>query len=349
LEQLGDELANLSARPKGLQYLPIAIAVAVFASLPLLGTTFVLVIVFLWFLYLTMAGIWNLLAGYSGLISLGQQIFIGIGGYLLTIGSELYGLDTWLSIFIGGLVSVVFALAISVPTFRMKGVYFAIGTWVAAEAVRVWFSNWVLPDRTGKMVSLGMGVFIRPAYRVPTATLYYAALILGFATIFLSYAILHSKLGLGLMAIRDNEVAAASSGVNIFQTKLIVFALGAFMTGLAGGIYYMYQNFIQPLSAFSIAWTVIITSAAILGGIGTIEGPLVGAAIAVVLQEYLAQYIGISLIIQGAIIIAIMSIAPQGIVGTLHKARWYQAIWKAAPTPSQESIAQPKPTAESRT
>lgn len=319
-----------------------------FASLPVWGTTYVVVVVFLWFLYLTMAGVWNLLAGYSGLVSLGQQIFIGLGGYLLAIGSELYGLDVWLSILIGGLVSIVFALAISVPAFRMKGVYVAIGTWVAAEAVRVWFSNWVLNDQAGKSVSLGMGVFIRAAYGLSTIELYYAALVLGFATIFSTYFIMHSKLGLGLMAIRDNEVAAASSGVNIFQTKLIVFVFGAFMTALAGGIFYMYQNFIQPLSAFSIAWTVIITSAAILGGIGTIEGPLVGAAIAVLLQQYLAEYIGISLIIQGAIIIAIMILAPQGIVGTLHKIRWYQAIWKAAPTKSPDKIVQPQQREESR-
>jgi branched-chain amino acid transport system permease protein len=341
-------VAGLNVQRRGLQYLSIAVALVVFASLPLWGTTYMVVVVFLWFLYLTMAGIWNLLAGYSGLISLGQQIFIGLGGYLLAIGSELYGLDVWLSILVGGLVSVVFALAISVPTFRMRGVYVAIGTWVAAEAVRVWFSNWVLSDRAGKSVPLGMGVFIRTAYGLSTFQLYYAALILGFATIFSTYAIMRSKLGLGLMAIRDNDVAAASSGVNIFQTKLIIFVFGAFMTGLAGGIYYMYQNFIQPLSAFNIAWTVIITSAAILGGIGTIEGPLVGAAITVVLQQYLAEYVGISLIIQGAIIIAIMILAPQGVAGTLHKARWYQALWKATPTKTPENVAQPNPSVESR-
>jgi len=118
------------------------------------------------------------------------------------------------------------------------------------------------------------------------------------------------------------------------------------MTRLAGGVYYLYQNFIQPIGAFSIAWTVIITSAAILGGIGTLEGPLVGAAIAVLLQQYLAEYIGMSLIIQGAIVIAIMIIAPQGIVGTMHKARWYQAVGRIASVQSQKSITQPRPSAE---
>lgn len=339
-------MASVNTGRRSLPYLSIALVLVVFASLPVWGTTYLLIIVFLWSLYLTWAGIWNLLAGYSGLISLGQQIFIGLGGYMLAIGSQLFGLDVWLSVFIGAAVSVLFAFAISLPTFRMKGVYFAIGTWVAAEAVRVWFSNWVLTDKQGKSVPLGMGVFIKPAYGLTTVELYYAALILGFATIFASYAILRSKLGLGLMAIRDNELAAASSGVNIFQTKLVVFLFGAFMTGLAGGVYYLYQNFIQPPSAFSIAWTVIITSAAILGGIGTIEGPLVGAAIAVLLQQYLAEYIGISLIIQGAIIIAIMIIAPQGIVGTLHKVRWYQAVGRIASVQSQKSITQPRPSAE---
>jgi branched-chain amino acid transport system permease protein len=339
-------MTSLTARPNATRYLFIAIVLAAFASLPIFGTSFALVIVFLWFIYLTMAGIWNLLAGYSGLVSLGQQIFIGVGGYLLAIGSELYGLDVWLSIFMGGLVSIVCALALSIPTFRMKGVYFAIGTWVGAEAFRIWFSNWILPNSAGKAVPLGMGVFIRQAYHIPTTTLYYAALILGFATLFLSYGVLHSKLGLGLMAIRDNEVAAAGSGVDIFRTKLIVFVFGAFMTALAGGVYYMYQNFIQPLSAFSIAWTVIITVSVILGGIGTIEGPIIGALIAVLLQEYLSQYTGISLIIEGAIVIAIMLLAPRGIAGTLHKVRWYEGLWKVGPTKSPKNISSPEPSVE---
>ena len=104
---------------------------------------------------------WNLLAGYSGLISLGQQAFVGLGGYSLAVFSIYYGLPIWASILIGGIVSVLFALLISAPIFRMRGVYFAIGTWTVAETLRILFSNW-------KYVGYGMGFFVKPAYRSPS-------------------------------------------------------------------------------------------------------------------------------------------------------------------------------------
>jgi branched-chain amino acid transport system permease protein len=128
-------------------------------SLPYWASRYWVLVMLLFSINLALSEMWNLLAGYSGLISLGQQAFIGLGGYALAVFSLYYGVPIWLSILIGGTVSVLFALLISAPIFRMRGVYFAIGTWVVAETLRILFSNW-------KYVGYGMGLFVKPAYHL---------------------------------------------------------------------------------------------------------------------------------------------------------------------------------------
>jgi len=136
---------------------------------------------------------WNLLAGYCGLISLGQQTFIGIGGYTLAVLSVYYGLPVWMAILCGGVVALLFALLVAVPIFRMRGVYFAVGTWLVAEVLAVAFSNW-------SYVHYGMGIFIKPAYHLGLTEIYYASLVMGVGSVALVFFILRTKLGLNLMA-----------------------------------------------------------------------------------------------------------------------------------------------------
>jgi branched-chain amino acid transport system permease protein len=201
------------------------------------------------FLYVALASMWNLLAGYSGMVSLGQQMFIGLGGYTLAVLSLYYGFPIYLSVLLGGVMSVILALFISRPVFRMKGVYFAIGTWVIAEALGICFSNW-------GYVKYGMGMFIQPAYKLSMTSIYYAAMIICIGSLALVYVLLRSNLGLALMAIRDNDVASEAMGVNIFRCKLTCFLISAFITGTAAGILYLNTIFIQPFEAFGIGWTV---------------------------------------------------------------------------------------------
>jgi branched-chain amino acid transport system permease protein len=253
---------------------------------------------------------WNLLAGYSGLISLGQQAFIGLGGYALAVFSLYYGLPIWLSIIIGGTVSVVFALMISAPIFRMRGVYFAIGTWTVAETLRILFSNW-------KYVGYGMGLFVKPAYKLSFNTIYFTALGAGIASVALVYFLLRSKLGLGLMAIRDEETASETLGVDIFRCKLTCFLISAGVTGAVSGILYLHNIFIQPYSAFGIDWTVRLVFITIIGGIGTIEGPIIGSFLYVFLHQWLSDYPSVSLLILGVIAIGVILVAPKGIMGTI--------------------------------
>jgi branched-chain amino acid transport system permease protein len=266
------------------------------------------VILLLICLHVALASMWNLLAGYSGLISLGQQMFIGVGGYSLAVLSMYHGVPIFFSVFLGGVISVLLAILISMPVFRMKGVYFAIGTWIIAEALGICFSNW-------GYVRYGMGLFIQPAYKLSVSSIYYAALVLCIGSIALVYLLLRSKLGLALMAIRDDDVASEAIGVNIFRCKLTCFLLSALMTGMTAGVLYLNTIFIQPFEAFGIGWTVKLLFIVIIGGLGTVAGPIAGGAVFVILQQYLSEYVGFNLIILGTITILVIFFAPKGIVG----------------------------------
>ena len=156
------------------RFFGIILVVLALISLPSWASRYWILVMLLFSLNLALSQMWNLLAGYSGLISLGQQAFIGLGGYALAVFSIYYGFPIWLSILIGGVVSVFFALLISVPIFRMRGVYFAIGTWTVAEILRILFSNW-------KYVGYGMGLFVKPAYSLTFNTIYFTALGVGMA------------------------------------------------------------------------------------------------------------------------------------------------------------------------
>lgn len=282
----------------------------VLLAIPFWGSRYMMNIWLLIFIYVVLASMWNLLAGYAGMISLGQQMFIGLGGYSVAVLTVYYGIPIFLSVVLAGFTSVILALFVSVPLFRMKGVYFAIGTWIVAEALRMFFSNW-------SYVKYGMGLFIQPAYSLSMTSIYYAAAVTCMGSLALVYFLLRSKLGLALMATRDDDIAAENVGVNVFHSKLIVFLVGAFVTGIAAGILYLNTIFIQPFEAFGIGWTVKLLFIVIIGGIGTIAGPIVGTIIFILLQEFLSEYVGYNLIILGTITIMVVLFAPKGIVGTL--------------------------------
>ena len=297
----------------------IALVVLGLISLPFWSSRYWVLVALLFSLNLALSQMWNLLAGYSGLISLGQQAFIGLGGYTLGVFSIYYGFPIWLSILFGGMISVLFALLMSAPIFRMRGVYFAIGTWTVAEVLRILFSNW-------KFVGYGMGLFIRPAYKLSFNTIYFTALGVGIASVALVYFILRSKLGLGLMAIRDEETASETLGVDIFRVKLNCFLISAGVTGIVSGVLYLHNIFIQPYSAFGIDWTVRLVFITIIGGIGTIEGPIIGSFLYVFLHQWLSEYPSVSLLILGVIAIAVILVMPKGIMGTIQEKLGFEIL-----------------------
>ena len=309
----------MSNRFAKIKWIILAALTAGLGTVPIWGTDYAMLFCMLFCIYLALAQMWNLLAGYSGLVSLGQQSFVGMGGYTVAVLSSYYGINIWLAVGLAGLTSVLLALFMSLFIFRMKGVYFAIGTWIFAEALLVWFSNWAY-------VKYGSGLFIKPLGELTMEGIYYAAFILGVGSVALVYILLRSRLGLGLMAMHDDEQVSETLGVEVFRSKLYSFLISAFVTGITAGIFYVFQIFIQPYKAFAIDWTVKLVFMVVIGGIGTIEGPLVGALIYVILSQYLAEYSSVSFLILGGIAIVVILVAPKGIMGTLQEKTGFEVL-----------------------
>jgi branched-chain amino acid transport system permease protein len=276
---------------------------------------------FFFFIYLALANMWNLLAGYTGLICLCPHAFVGLAGYTLAI-STLLGVPFQVGLIAGGTVAALFALIISYPVFRMKGIYFAIGTLILPVALKAWFSYW--RPVGNEYQGMGAGYSVSGLTGIDLGDKYWLALAIAVAAIFVVRIILRAKLGLGLTAIRDNENTAASSGVNIFRLKLISFIIAAFIMGIAGAIYFIYSPRINPVGGFSIRWLIMPLMATVIGGEGIEEGPIMGAAVVTFLTFLLADYGAWSLLIQGIILVVVVVTMPQGIAGLLRRVGVYR-------------------------
>ena len=297
----------------------LVLVVLVLGLVSIFGDQYTKLVLMLAFLYMALGQFWNLLGGYAGLVSLGQQIFIGLGGYTLAVTVLYYGFPIWLGVLTGGVIALLFALVISPAIFRMSGVYFSIGTWVVAESLAIWFSNW-------EYVEMGQGLFIRPAKQLSVSQLYYLAMLVAVGSVALVYGVMRSKLGLALMAMRNDPGASETCGVSVFRNKLYCYLISSFCTGITAGVLYLNMVFIQPYKAFGIDWTVALLFIVIIGGIGTIEGPIIGAVIYVLLQQYLSDYASVSMLVLGVVAIIIMLIAPKGIMGTIQEKLGFEIL-----------------------
>ncbi|MFN4154360.1 MAG: branched-chain amino acid ABC transporter permease [Paracoccaceae bacterium] len=277
---------------------------------------------FLYFLTLAMA--WNLLAGYAGLVSIGQQAFVGIGAYALVVLAEDLGLNPFLTLPLAAAVAALAALPASWLLFRLQGAYFAVATWVIAEVLRLAANasiDWLGGGRGRAVRSLGG--FDRGLREDIT---YYAALALAVVAVAGAVWLLRSRTGLGLMAIRDSEPGAQAVGVETTRTKRNVYLFAAAVAGAAGALIYITQINVRPDAAFSINWAAYVIFIVVIGGIGTIEGPIIGTLIFLALREALSGLEGWSMLIFGAIAIIVMLFAPRGIWG-LVVARWNIALF----------------------
>lgn len=297
----------------------LVLVVLVLGLVSIFGDQYTKLVLMLAFLYMALGQFWNLLGGYAGLVSLGQQIFIGLGGYTLAVTVLYYGFPIWLGVLTGGVIALLFALVISPAIFRMSGVYFSIGTWVVAESLAIWFSNW-------EYVEMGQGLFIRPAKQLSVSQLYYLAMLVAVGSVALVYGVMRSRLGLALMAMRNDPGASETCGVSVFRNKLYCYLISSFCTGITAGVLYLNMVFIQPYKAFGIDWTVALLFIVIIGGIGTIEGPIIGAVIYVLLQQYLSDYASVSMLLLGVVAIIIMLIAPKGIMGTIQEKLGFEIL-----------------------
>jgi branched-chain amino acid transport system permease protein len=301
------------------------ILIVLLIAAPWWGSTATLRLLGEMMVYLALASLWNLLAGYTGLVSVGQQAYVGLGVYIMVAATIYLGIHPYFAIPLAGLAAVLVSLPVGKLVFRLQGAYFAIGTWVVAEVFRL------IAAQLGS-VGLGGGSGIS----IPTQVLrdlavdkfwretsiYWITLMLGIGALALVYGLLRSRIGLALTAIRDSEVASSSLGVNIGRIKYAVYVTVAGVTAMVGSIIALQKIRVSPDSAFSVNdWTAIVIFIVVIGGIGTIEGPIVGTIVYFLLREFLADLGSFYLMLLGALAIVIMLLAPKGIWGYV-AARW---------------------------
>jgi branched-chain amino acid transport system permease protein len=279
--------------------------------------------------YFIFAMMWNLLAGYGGMVSIGQQAFFGIGGYVMLMLGNFAGVNAFVAVPLGALVASLLAVPMSFVAFRLQGGYFAIGTWVLAEVFRLSFANM-------SFVGGGSGTSLTALRGIEKATrenaTYWMALACVTASIALVYLFLRSKRGLALLAIRDNEVAAESQGIDVRGMKLAVYVVAAFGAGLAGALYFVGNLRISPDAAFSVNWSAFAIFMVVIGGIGRIEGPIVGALVFWALNKFFSDYGTWYLLGLGLLAIVVTIYFKQGLWG------WVQQRYGLSLFPTQRKL-----------
>ncbi len=264
------------------------------------------------FTLLALAQFWNLMLGYAGLISVGQQGFIGIGSYTLWLFSDIMHINPFISVIFAAIGGAIIAFPAASLVFKLKGGYLAIGTWVIAEILRLIVAN---IKRTGG----GSGITIQAATKLGTTVRvpgsYWWALASAVIAIAVTYFLLRSRTGLALKAIRDNDLAAESNGVNLWRTKLYTYIIGGAGCAMVGAIVAIHLLRVQPAAAFSINWTGYLIFISVIGGVGTIEGPIIGTIIYFVLRETTSKYGEWYFIVLGILAIIVTVWSPAGIYG----------------------------------
>lgn len=295
------------------------VALAVLISLPFWGGRADMRIIVEIAYYLALAQMWNLLAGYAGLVSVGQQAFLGLGGYALFVFAAKLGIHPLLALPLAGVAAAIFAIPTAFIVFRLRGAYFAIGTWVVAEVYMLSFAQVsALGGGSGMSLPVQVVKSIASNKLERESAIYWVGLGVAVGAIALVYLWLRSRHGLALTAIRDSEPASESLGVNNFRTKISVYIIAAFGTGVIGALIFLTKLRISPEAGFNVIdWTANVIFIVVIGGIGTIEGPIIGVIVFFVLRELLADFGSWYLIVLGAVAVVMMLRAPNGLWGLI--------------------------------
>ena len=306
----------------------IAITLIVLALAPYWGDRQTLRLLAEIYAFVALASLWNLLAGYAGLVSVGQQAFVGLGGYLLFAFAILLGMHPIAAILIVGPIGALVAIPVAALIFRLRGAYFAIGTWVVAEVFRLLASQIsVLGGGSGISLPAAVVVAMAPSRQMREFETYWLALALTIVVLGAIVGLLRSRHGLALTAIRDNEMAAQSNGIGVWRIKFIVYVLTAFGTTMIGALIFLQKLRISPDTAFSVNdWTAFIIFITIIGGIGRVEGPVIGTIIFFILRQALADLGSLYLLMMGAVAIVVMLWAPKGLWGLIAERFGWQLL-----------------------
>ncbi len=321
------EAASFAARRRRELAVAGCVALAV-AVLPLFArNVYVQNILILTLLYAALSQSWNILSGYCGQISLGHALYFGLGAYVTFVLFTKFGVVPWLGMAAGGGIAALIALALGYPCFRLRGHYFTIATIVIAEMAYLLFLNW---DWVG--AALGIEIPIRRdswltfQFARNKLPYFYAALALACITWLVTWIIEDSRWGYWWRAVKDNPEAAESLGVVVFRSKMAAAAVSAFFTAVGGSFYAQFVSYIDPESVMSFHFSLLMALPAVLGGIGTLWGPALGAAILIPMTELTRSYMGgsgngIDLIVYGSLIMLVALARPEGLVGLFARRR----------------------------
>jgi len=300
--------------------IPLLIPILLLFLIPLLPVElFYIDFLLLLYMYAINAMGWNILAGYTGYVSFGHAAFFGVGAYTTAILMDKFGVSPFITSILGGLAASIFASLIGYPTLRLKGAYFAITTLSFGFVMEILFLN--LESITGGAHGISLPL---PPWDIRTFKIifYYAFLISLLLVTYTTYKLERSRLGLALKCIRDNELAAESIGIPTTTMKMIAFMLSALFLGISGGLYSYYATYIDPPTAFSPNISMYAIVMTILGGGGTVLGPIIGAIILFTISQftrYTFTVPGIDLMIFSGVAILVILFMPEGIVGRLRE------------------------------
>ena len=301
----------------------IAFIIAVFAMFPLLvdaEKSYLVYSLFLFFCYIIISQAWNLIAGYTGQISLGQHAFFGLGAYttaliwLHDITKTGYYFDP-VTMFLSGLVPAMLAILIGIPLLsRLRGDYFALGTLGMGEIIKVIFV------KGGSFTGASDGLHLPSAIYSSIKPYYWTGLSLAIFASLVVYFMVRSPIGLALRAIREDETSASARGINVLKYKVLAFSVGAFLAGLCGSLYGIYLFHINPDSVLKLDWTLYPVLMCVIGGTGTITGPILGAffinSVFSVADIYFVQ---MHPVLAGLLIIIVMKFMPKGLIGLIQR------------------------------
>lgn len=316
--------AGMQLRPILYLLLPVVI-IGVLPILPFINN-YIIAATVRALIFITLGQAWNIVAGIGGLLSLGHGVFLGIGCYTTGILFNNYGLPPWIGMWAGALLSLVVALVMGSMTLRMRGVFFALATIAVSLALDQLSRHYV--DLTGGDNGLALKFFGNSLWAFQSRTpepFLYASLAMVIAYYVITRWILVSRLGLEMQAVRDDEVAAAAAGVAVFRTKILGLLVSAVMTSIAATLYMQFYMAIDPEAAFGLSQAIQLQLPALLGGLGTALGPILGGAVMIFLSEITnwgstkIGVQGIDILVYGLMLLVVVLRAPKGIVGLVLK------------------------------
>ncbi len=278
-------------------------------------------------LYAMLAQAWNILAGYCGQVSLGHAVFFGTGAYTSSTLQMHWGVNPWIGLVVGVVVSVALSQAIGYPCFRLRGHYFAIATIAIGEIIHTLAINWdFIGGARGLTLPIKQDSLLAFQFSGTKFIYYYIVLVLAFACFLTTWWIERCRIGYYLRAIREDTNAAQSVGVPVTKYKLIAIAISAGFVSIGGSFYAQYVLYLDPDSVFPLALSILVCLLAVVGGVGTLWGPLVGTALMIPLSEFTRIKFGgtgsgVDLIIYGGLLTAVAVFQPTGLVGLVRRLR----------------------------